>query len=74
MPMAEEVVVIYSGVNGYLDTLKVTDVGRFEQGFLDEIRANGSDVLESIQSTGQLDADNEKKLKALLDKYLERFS
>ena len=74
MPMAEEVAVIYSGVNGYLDTLKVSDVGRFEQGFLDEIRANGTDILESIQSTGQLDADNEKKLKALLDKYLERFS
>ena len=34
MPMAEEVAVIYAGVNGYLDTLKVADVGRFEQGML----------------------------------------
>jgi F-type H+-transporting ATPase subunit alpha len=74
MPMAEEVVVIYAGVNGYLDTLKVSDVARFEQGLLGEIRANGKDILDTVQSTGQLDADTEKKLKALLDKFLERFS
>ena len=74
MPMSEEVVVIYAGVNGYLDTLKVSDVGRFEQGLLGEVRANGKDILDSIQSTGQLDADTEKKLKGLLDKFLERFS
>jgi F-type H+/Na+-transporting ATPase subunit alpha len=74
MPMAEEVVVIYAGVNGYLDTLKISDVARFEQGLLGEIRANGKDILDTVQSTGQLDADTEKKLKALLDKFLERFS
>jgi F-type H+-transporting ATPase subunit alpha len=74
MPMAEEVVVIYGGVNGYLDTLKVSDVGRFEQGLLGELRANGQDILNAIQTTGQLDGDTEQKLKTLLDKFLERFS
>src|SRR5215203_417282 len=73
MPMAEEVAVLYAGVNGYLDTRKVADVGRFEQGFLTELRADGKDVLAAIQDTGQLDGDNEKKLKGMLDKYLERF-
>ena len=61
-------------MNGYLDTLKVADVGRFEQGLLGELRANGQDILETIQNTGQLDGDTEKKLKGLLDKFLERFS
>ncbi len=74
MPMADEVAVIYSGVNGYLDTLKVSDVGRFEQGLLGELRANGQDILDSIQSTGQLEPETEKKLKGVLDKFLERFS
>ena len=74
MPIAEEVVVIYAGVNGYLDTLKISDVGRFEQGLLGELRANGRDILDSIQSTGALEPDTEKKLKASLDKFLERFS
>jgi F-type H+/Na+-transporting ATPase subunit alpha len=74
MPMADEVAVIYSGVNGYLDTLKVSDVGRFEQGLLGDLRANGQDILDSIQSTGQLEPETEKKLKGVLDKFLERFS
>jgi F-type H+-transporting ATPase subunit alpha len=74
MPMGEEVAVIYAGVNGYLDTLRISDVGRFEQGLLGELRASGKDILDSIQSTGQLDGDTEKQLKSMLDKFLERFS
>jgi F-type H+/Na+-transporting ATPase subunit alpha len=74
MPMAEEVASIYAGVNGYLDTLKIADIGRFEEGFLTELRASDDAILSSIQDTGQLDGDTEKKLKALLDKFLERFS
>ena len=74
MPMAEEVAVIYSGVNGYLDTLKVADVGRFEQGILAELRTSGKGILDAIQSSGQLDADTEKQLKGMLDKFLERFA
>jgi F-type H+-transporting ATPase subunit alpha len=74
MPMAEEVAVLYAGVNGYLDTLKVSDVGRFEQGLLAELRSGGKEILDSIQSTGQLDSDTEKKLKGMLDKFLERFA
>ena len=74
MPIAEEVAVIYAGVNGYLDTLKVSDVGRFEQGVLGELRSSGKGILDSIQSSGQLDGDTEKKLKGTLDKFLERFA
>jgi F-type H+-transporting ATPase subunit alpha len=74
MPMAEEVAVLYAGVNGYLDTLKVSDVGRFEQGILAELRTSGKGILDTIQSSGQLDAETEKKLKGMLDKFLERFA
>ena len=61
-------------MNGYLDTLKVADVGRFEQGVLGELRTSGKDILDSIQTSGQLDGDTEKKLKGTLDKFLERFA
>src|SRR5918993_4496079 len=66
MTMAEEVGVIYAGVNGYLDTLKVADVRRFEEGLLAELRGDGKGILDAIQSSGQLDAETEKQLKALL--------
>ena len=73
MPMEEQVCVIYSGVKGYLDALKVSDVGRFEQELLSELRGGGADILSSIRSSGQLDDATEAKLKALLDKFSQRF-
>jgi F-type H+-transporting ATPase subunit alpha len=74
MPMEEQVCVIFSGVRGYLDTLKVSDVGRFEREFLDELRANGREVLDSVGSTGQLTDETEAKLRGLLDKFAQRFA
>ena len=73
MPMEEQVCAIYSGVKGYLDALKVSDVGRFEQELLAELRASGGDILQAIRSSGQLDDATEGKLKALLDKFSQRF-
>jgi F-type H+-transporting ATPase subunit alpha len=74
MPMEEQVCVIYSGVKGYLDALKVSDVGRFEQELLVELRASGGEILSTIRSSGQLADDTEAKLKALLDKFSQRFA
>ena len=35
---------------------------------------DGREILDSIRTSGQLDADTEKKLKALLDQFSQRFS
>ena len=51
MQMAEQVCVIFCGVHGYLDAVKTSDVTRFEQEFMSEVRANGQDILSEIQST-----------------------
>jgi F-type H+-transporting ATPase subunit alpha len=74
MPMEEQVCVIFSGVRGYLDALKVSDVGRFERELLGELRANGKDILKAIRESGQVADDTESKLKALLDKFAQRFA
>src|SRR6201997_2503452 len=42
MPVEEQVVVIFSGVRGYLDPMAVDQIGRFEQAFLEALRAEGS--------------------------------
>ncbi len=73
MPMEEQVCVIYSGVRGYLDALKVSDVGRFERELLAELRGSGGEILSAIRNSGQLDDATETKLKALLDKFSQRF-
>jgi len=71
---AEQVAVIFAGVNGYLDEVAVDKVGEFEQGFLSALRSKHQDILDQIASEKQLNDDIEKKLKDALDTYAKSFA
>ena len=73
LTVPEQVVSIYSGVNGYLDEIAITDVGRFESESLAEIKSKHSDLLESIKNEKDLSDENANKLKAFFDEFLEKF-
>ncbi len=59
VPVEEQVVVIYAGTRGWLDTIPVADVRRFESELLTYLRAQHADLLEEIRSTKAL-PDTEK--------------
>ena len=73
LKMEEQVVVIYAGVNGYLDKIDVAQVRKFENGLLSLLR-NEKSILEDIRKTNDLTSDTEKKLKAEVDKYAGSFA
>jgi len=73
-PVEEQVVAIFSGVRGYLDNIAPTDVGRFEKSLLDDIRANGGEILEAIRTEKDLSPATEEKLTAFLDGFARAFS
>jgi F-type H+-transporting ATPase subunit alpha len=54
MPVEEQVVVIYAGTRGYLDSLPIEDVQRFQAEFLTDLRAKHADILTSIRETKAL--------------------
>ncbi len=74
LKMEEQVVVIYAGVNGYLDPLPVNRVRGFEEGLLTLVRTKNNDILEDIRKTSDLTADTEKKLKGVVDAYAKTFA
>jgi F-type H+-transporting ATPase subunit alpha len=74
LKMEEQVVVIYAGVNGYLDPLPVNRVRAFEEGLLATVRANHSDILESIRSSRDLDDATAGKLKSAVEGYAKTFA
>jgi len=74
LKMEEQVVVIYAGVNGYLDPLPVARVRAFEQGLLTLVRTKNNDILEDIRKTGDLTDATAAKLKAAVDSYAKTFS
>ncbi len=74
MPVEEQVVVIYAGVNGYLDKLAVNAIARFEAELLRLVRAKHQDILDSIRNEKVLKPEIEEKLKATLDEFTKSFA
>jgi F-type H+-transporting ATPase subunit alpha len=74
LKMEEQVVVIYAGVNGYLDPIPVNRVRAFEQGLLGLVRSTHPDILEDIRSSGDLSDATAGKLKTALDSYAKTFA
>ncbi len=54
MSMAEQVVSIFAGTNGYIDDIPVEDVRRFEGELLDFMRTRHADLMLKIAETGAL--------------------
>jgi F-type H+-transporting ATPase subunit alpha len=73
LPVEEQVAAIFSGVRGYLDRVEVSQVTRFEQSLLGEMRAKHADVLATIREERELSSATEDKLKAILDDFAKTF-
>ena len=74
MKVEEQVAVIFAGVNGYLDGVAVTDIGRFEAGLLEHLRGASADVLDTIRDEQKLSEETEGKLKAAIEAYSKSFA
>ncbi|WP_420407893.1 F0F1 ATP synthase subunit alpha [Hoeflea sp.] len=70
----EQVAVIFAGVNGYLDKLAVSEVGRFEQGLLSHMRNEGKDVLEAIREEKALNDDIKSRLTDAIAAFAKTFA
>lgn len=69
----EQVVSLYLGVHGYLDTLEVRQVRPFETYVLKNLKTGESEILADIREKKQLSEETETKLKEVLDNYLVDF-
>ncbi|MGI9625079.1 MAG: F0F1 ATP synthase subunit alpha [Acidimicrobiales bacterium] len=70
MPVAEQVVTLYAGTRGFLDTVAVEDVEAFEAGLLELVRTQHGGLLSEIASSGDVDED---ALDAIVKGYAESF-
>jgi F-type H+-transporting ATPase subunit alpha len=64
--------VIYAGTRGWLDTIPVVDVIRFEAELLTDFRAKHADLLSEIRDTSAL--PDTGKLDAALKSFLDSFA
>ncbi|WP_018267958.1 MULTISPECIES: F0F1 ATP synthase subunit alpha [Methylosinus] len=74
LQMEEQTVVIYAGVNGYLDPLPVARVRAFEDGLLALLRTQHPNILETIRTTKDLPDATAAELKGVLDAFSKSFA
>jgi F-type H+-transporting ATPase subunit alpha len=74
LKMEEQVVVIFAGVNAYLDPIPVDRVRAFEDGLLRLVRSQHTGILDAIRDSRDLDEATTAKLKAAVDEYAKTFA
>ena len=75
VPVEKQVAILYATVHGYLKEIEVPSISSYERElyrYLDE-NAEAVDVMEQIRTTGDLKADTEEKLKAVLEAFTAKF-
>ncbi|MBW0103686.1 F0F1 ATP synthase subunit alpha [Pseudonocardia sp. KRD291] len=65
----DQVVSIWLGTSGQLDSVPVADIGRFESEFEDSLRRNEAGVLDEIRDTGKLSDENSERLTKAVEKF-----
>ncbi len=74
VPVEEQVVSIFAGTRGYLDTIAVQNIGRFEASMLRELGATHPDLLVAIRTEQEISPAIEKELSDFLDAFVKSFA
>ncbi|MBA2310653.1 MAG: F0F1 ATP synthase subunit alpha [Pseudonocardiales bacterium] len=74
VPVEEQVVSIFLGTKGYLDSVPVEDVARFESELLDHMRRNQEGVLTEIRESGLLTDDTAERLVKAVEEFKRQFT
>lgn len=74
MPVEEQVISIFLGTGGHLDSVPVEDVRRFETELLDHIRASEEKLLSGIRDTQKLSDEAAEELEKVINNFKKGFA
>ncbi|GAA0322360.1 F0F1 ATP synthase subunit alpha [Kineococcus aurantiacus] len=72
--LEEQVVSIWAGTTGQLDSVEVEDVSRFEREFLEHVKRNHADLMRGIRETKQFSDGAKDELKKAIDAFKPQFT
>ena len=73
LSVEKQVVSIYAGTKGYLDTVELAQVGTFEAGLIDYVESKYPAIFETIRTKKALDKDSEESLKKAIVEFVKAF-
>jgi F-type H+/Na+-transporting ATPase subunit alpha len=72
-PIERQVVSIFLGTNGYLDSISIPDVKRFEKEILEYVEVKYNNIFETIKKEKQLSDETVSLIKKAADEFLAVF-
>ena len=74
LPVEKQILIIYAGTNGFLDSLEVSQCRQFENELYAYLDPQSDSVLTKILEKKAIDEDLENEIKAVLGEFKERFA
>jgi len=74
MPVEEQVVAIFLGTRGHLDSVPVEDVQKFEREFLEHVKASHDEILKEIRESKKLSEELEGTLENVVNEFKKGFA
>jgi len=72
MPVAQQVIAVFSGVRGFLDDIELSDIKNVEKQIYEEVISSNPEIIDSINNTGKLEEDIEKKLTSVIGQFKKK--
>jgi F-type H+-transporting ATPase subunit alpha len=73
MPVEKQVVLIFTGTNGYLDEIPVESIERFEKEFIEMMQLKHQSILDKIADTKEIDPETDKRLHEITKEFVAQF-
>jgi F-type H+-transporting ATPase subunit alpha len=73
LPVEKQILIIFAGTNGYLEMYPESVLQRYEEGLYNLVENEQPEILREIREKKALDADLEKKIKAIMEKFKGQF-
>ena len=73
MSMEDQVVSIFSVINGFADKVEVANLGDYEAGLHAYLKTNSSDIMKAIADEGKISDETSEKLKAAIQDFTTEF-
>lgn len=73
MHFSRQILMIFSGINGYLDDISSHDIGKFENGFLPYIEDNYPEIFREIEEKKEISDELKQKMLDATKEFKEKF-
>ena len=72
MPVAQQVIAVFSGVRGFLDDVELSNIKNAEKQIYDTVKSTNPEIIDSINNTGKLEQETEKILSSVIEKFKQK--